>query len=216
MNRPVAFTLCLSLAPLLPLAPARAQAPRPHRVQVAAGGGFMTSGSYFTGPGDLALAADDALAGALEVAVPVHRSFAIVISGVHARPAFQLSGLPLVGSVGMHGARLWFTDAAVRGHVPLDARSPAGAAVFAQLGAGLAYYSVSAAVLGNAIDEHATNFAGAVGAGIDLPLSDRVGLQVMGKDYIASFRSVRDLESLGIEGHRTHTLLLLASARLGL
>ena len=176
----------------------------------------MTSGAYFTGPGALALSADDAFAGALEVAVPVHRSLAIVVGGAHARPAFKLSGLPLVGSVGVHGARLWFADAALRGYLPLGTRAPGGPAAFAQLGAGLAYYSVSASVLGNAIDEHATNFAGAVGAGVDLPLGDRLGLQIMAKDYIASFRSVRDLESLGIEGHRTHTLLLLASARFGI
>jgi hypothetical protein len=212
MNASLTLRVCFALAPLFSSARAAAQETRPRRLEVAAGAGFMTSGSYFTGPGALALAADNALAGALEVAVPVHRSFSIVVGGVHARPAFQLSGLPLIGSVGFHGARLWFADAALRGHLPLGAR-PDGPTAFAQLGAGLAYYSVSAAVLGNAIDEHATNFAGALGAGIDLPLTRRLGLQLMGKDYIASFRSVRDLESFGVEGQRTHTLLLLASAR---
>jgi hypothetical protein len=210
-----ALTVCVTLAPLFPASSAGAQTPQPHRLEIAAGGGFMTSGSYFTGPGALALAAGDAFAGALEVAVPVHRSFSIVVGGVHARPAFQLSGLPLIGSVGVNGARLWFADAAVRGHVPLGARAD-GPTVFAQLGAGLAYYSVDATLLGNVIDEHATNFAGALGAGVDLPLTQRFGLQVMAKDYIASFRSVRDLESFGIEGQRTHTILLLASARFGI
>jgi hypothetical protein len=215
MKGSVALTACLALAPVLPASSAGAQTPRPHQLDIAAGGGFMTSGSYFTGPGALALAAGDAFAGALEVAVPVHRSFSIVVGGVHARPAFELSGLPLIGSVGVHGVRLWFADAAVRGHVPLGARAD-GPAAFAQLGAGLAYYSVNATLVGNVIDEHATNFAGALGAGVDLPLTERFGLQIMAKDYVASFRSVRDLESFGIEGQRTHTLLLLASARLGL
>lgn len=172
----------------------------------------MTSGAYFTGPGALELAADNAPAGALEVAVPVHRSFSIVLGGVHAQPAFQLSGLPLIGSVGVDGARLWFADAALRGRFPLG-RQSGGPTAFAQLGAGLGYYAVSASVLDNAIDEHATNFAGAIAAGVDLPIGDRFGLQLMAKDFIASFRSVRDLESFGIEGHLTHTLLLLASAR---
>ena len=57
-----ALGLCLALIPLFPSARASAQEPRPHRLEVAAGGGFMTSGSYFTGPGALALAADNALA----------------------------------------------------------------------------------------------------------------------------------------------------------
>jgi hypothetical protein len=214
MNDFPAFAIGLVLA-LLPSATAGAQAPRPHRLEIAAGAGFMTSGAYFTGPGALELAADNSLAGALEVAVPVHRSFTIVVGGVHARPAFQLSGLPVIGSVGVHGARLWFADAAVRGHLPLGGQS-GGPTVFGQVGAGLAYYTVSATLLDNAIDEHATNFAGALAAGVDFPMGERVGLQLMGKDYIASFRSVRDLESLGIEGQRTHTLLLLASARFGI
>jgi len=213
MKRHLVLPVWLALAPVFPPATAAAQTPRPHRLDVAAGAGFMTSGAYFTGPSALQLAAGDALAGALEIAVPVHRTFSIVVSGMHARPAFELNGLPLIGSVGVHGARLWFADAAVRGHIPLGARSD-GPRAFAQLGAGLAYYSVNAAVLGNVIDEHATNFAGALGVGVDLPLADRLGLQLMAKDYIASFRSVRDLESLGIEGQRAHTILLLASLRL--
>src|SRR4051794_10443057 len=188
MKRSPVLALCLSLASGLPWTSVAAQTPQPSRLQVAAGGGFMTSGAYFTGPGELELAAGDAFAGALEVAVPVHRSFAIILGGVHTQPTFQLSGLPLLGSVGVHGARLWFADAAVRGHLPLRTARPGGPTAFAQLGAGLAYYAVSATVLGNAIDEHATNFAGELGGGIDLPLTERLGLQIMGKDYIASFR----------------------------
>lgn len=55
-----------------------------------------------------------------------------------------------------------------------------------------------------------------LGAGLALPLARRVGVEVMAKDYIASFKSVRDLAAYGIEGRRAHTLLLLVSARLGL
>src|SRR3954454_22166940 len=118
-----ALVICLWLAPLLPLGTAGAQTPRLHPFEVAAGAGVMTSGAYFTSPGALALSGDDALAGTLEVAVPVPRSFAIVLGGVHAQPAFQLSGRPLIGSVGVHGARLWFADVALRGRMPLGARS---------------------------------------------------------------------------------------------
>jgi hypothetical protein len=42
------------------------------------------------------------------------------------------------------------------------------------------------------------------------------GTEVLAKDYIASFKCVRDLEPLGIEGRRAHTMLPSASARLGL
>src|ERR1041385_258506 len=107
MKRHLVLPVWLALAPVFPPATAAAQTPRPPRLGVAAGAGFMTSGAYFTGPSALQLAAGDALAGALGIGVPVHRTFSIVVSGMHARPAFELSGLPLIGSVGVHGARLW-------------------------------------------------------------------------------------------------------------
>jgi hypothetical protein len=196
--------------------PAHGQRSDGWRVQLAAGGGLTTSGTYFTGPAGLELAGDDAFAGALQVSVPVHRSLAIVLAGTYAQPEFRLSGLPLVGSVGLRGAHLWFADAALRGRLPLAPGSPVAPVAFGQAGVGLAHYSVSAMVLGNPIDESATNFAGSLGAGLGLSFTERLGVEVLAKDYIASFKSVHDLEAFGIEGRRTHTLLLAVNARLAL
>src|SRR5688500_15578175 len=196
-------------------------APRPHprtaQVHVSAGGGFLTSGAYFTGPGELELASGDAFAGSLQLSVPVRPSVALVVAGAYARPEWQITGIPLVGDIGVSGARLWFADAAVRGLLPLGGGQSATTPVaFAQAGAGLAHYSLNTTVLGNAVDENATNFALALGAGVALPFTERFGLEVMAKDYIASFRSVRDLEEFGIEGRRAHTLHLTVSVRVGL
>ncbi len=182
------------------------------RVQVSAGGGFLTSGTHFTGPGALKLANDDAFAGMLQVGMPVHRSVDVILSGAHARPEWRITGVPLVGEIGISGTRLWFADAALRGLLPLGQPSITTPAAFAQAGAGLAHYSVNTSILGNVVDEDATNFAVALGAGVALPFTERFGMEVMAKDYIASFRSVRDLEQLGIEGRRAHTILLAVSA----
>ena len=186
------------------------------RVHVSAGGGFLASGAYFTGPGALELTSGDAFAGMLQVSVSVHRSFAIVIAGAHAQPEWRITGVPLVGAIGVPGARLWFADAAVRGSLPLGGPSVTTPVAFVQVGAGLAHYSLSTTVLGRPVDEDAPNFAVALGAGVALPLTERFGLEALAKDYIASFRSVRDLEQLGIEGRRAHTLLLAVSAQIGL
>jgi hypothetical protein len=205
----------LIIPPVIPRV-AHAQSDPGSRVHLAAGGGLLTSGTYFTGPAGLELAGDDAFAGALQVSVRVHRSVAVVLAGTYAEPEFRLSGLPLLGSVGLRGAHLWFADAALRGELPLASGSPIAPVAFAQAGAGLAHYSVSALLLGNAIDESATNFAGSLGAGLGLSLTERLGVEVMAKDYVASFKSVHDLAAFGIEGRRTHTLLLAVSARLAL
>ena len=202
----LALTLALLLAPATVTA----------QVQIAAGGGFLTSGAYFTGPGALELASGDAFAGLLQLSVPIHSSVALVVAGAHARPQWQITGVPLVGEIGVSGARLWFADAAVRGLLPLSRRSATTPVAFAQAGAGLAHYSLNTTVLGDAVDENATNFALALGAGVALPFAERFGLEVMAKDYIASFRSVRDLEEFGVEGRRAHTLHLAVSVRVGL
>ncbi len=87
---------------------------------------------------------------------------------------------------------------------------------FAQVGAGFAHYALRSSVLGRVVDEHATNFALGLGAGLVLPLTRRLGMEAMPKDYIVSFKSIRDLAAFGIEGQRTHSVLLLLSGRFGL
>jgi hypothetical protein len=206
----------LALALLLTPSLAHAQRNSDSRLEVAAGGSLMMSGTYFTGPASLELGGDDAFAGSLQASVPVHRSLRIVVAGSYAQPDLRLTGVPLVGSVELRGARLWFVDAALRGQLSLGAMSPTAPLVFAQVGGGLAHYTMNATVLGNAIDESATNFAGALGVGFGLSFTDRLGVEIMAKDYIASFKSVRDLAAFGIEGRWTHTFLLGVSARCSL
>ena len=184
--------------------------------QVSAGAGLLTSGAYFTGPGGLALDNSDALAAVLRVIVPVHPSFSIIAGGAYARPEWRLAGVPLVGTIAVDGASLWFADAGLRGQVPLGGQQGTGLIGFAQVGAGIAHYSLETSVLGQGVDESATNFALALGAGLGVPVTERVGLELMAQDYLVSFRSVRDLEDLGVEGRRAHTLVLSVRARLGI
>ena len=179
------------------------------------GGGFLTSGDYFTGPGVLAVANADAFAVALQADITVNRTLAVVAAIAHARVEAELTGVPVVGSVAIPGGRLWFADAAVRAYTTLG-----GAArprrIFAQAGAGVVHYALATTLLGNTVDEQATNFALALGAGLDIPITSRLSIEALAKDHIASFKSVRDLEDFGIEGRRAHTLILLLSARVGL
>ena len=207
---------CLALFLLSAPRLLEAQALPAHRVEMTAGGALLTSGAYFTGPGDLALAAGDALAGTLEVGVAVHRSLSIVFGGSYAQPEWRVSGIPLFGSVGVPGADLWLGDLALRVELPLGAPTARRPIAFLQAGPGLARYAVRGSVLGRAVDESATNFAVAVGAGLAVPFTQRFGIEALVKDYIASFRSVRDLAAFGIEGQRAHTLVIGAGARIGL
>jgi opacity protein-like surface antigen len=182
------------------------------RVQVEAGIGYLTSGDYFTGPASTTLDNGDAAAVMLQVGLRVHRSLDLVLAGAYAQPDWRLGGVPLLGSVSLPGASLWFGDAALRGRLPLS-QSVRPVSLLAQVGAGLVRYAVGTSVLGNRIDASATNFAFVLGAGVQAPLARRLGVELLAKDYIASFKSVRDLEAFGVEGQRAHTLLLSGSLR---
>jgi hypothetical protein len=188
---------------------AHAQAEWKDRVELTASAGYLNAGDYFTGPGATALDNSDAMAVALQAKIPVYRGLAVVIAATHAEPEWRLTGVPLLGAVGLGGASLWFGDAALRGSLALG-RSARPITLFGQVGAGAARYAVSASILGNPLEAHATNFAWALGAGLGVPIGRRVGVEILGKYYIASFTTVRDLEVLGVEGQRAHTLLALA------
>jgi hypothetical protein len=60
-----------------------------------------------------------------------------------------------------------------------------------------------------------TNFAYNVGAGLDVPLGPRFGLQLMAKDYIGKF-DAREATALNVNSRTTHNWALSAGVRLGL
>jgi hypothetical protein len=184
-------------------------------VHLSLGPGILTTGAYFTGPGDLELGSRTAAVGMVQAGLAVHPRLEILIAAAYARPEWELTGVPLAGTVGLSGATLWFADLGIRGWAPLGTSSGAPA-VFAQLGGGLARYALDTSVLGVAVDERATNFALVVGAGLGVPVAGRLGIELMLKDYVASFRSVRDLAAFGVEGRRAHTVVAALNARLGL
>jgi hypothetical protein len=62
----------------------------------------------------------------------------------------------------------------------------------------------------------ATNLAVSAGVGIAGRVKGRIKLHLLVKDYIASFRSVDDAASFGVEGQRAHTLGVLLGIGMGL
>jgi hypothetical protein len=60
-----------------------------------------------------------------------------------------------------------------------------------------------------------TNFAYNLGAGVDVPLGPRLGLQLMAKDYIGKF-DVREATAVPVDARTAHNWTLSAGVRLGL
>jgi hypothetical protein len=65
------------------------------------------------------------------------------------------------------------------------------------------------------VSTHATNFAYNLGAGADVAIAPRIGLQLMAKDYIGKF-DVREATAVDVEAKTAHNWTVSAGVRLGL
>jgi hypothetical protein len=204
--------LLLSSIVTIPLGTALSQSPpsSPNRVQLIPSVGYFTFGTYFTGPAGIRFSNQDGLAYGGQLAVTLWRNLALVGSVLRGSSDWSFESVPLVGRISIGGASLLFYDAGLRFSYPLGESSPVAAVGLVTAGA--IRYSVDHPLLTG----DATNFALSVGAGMAGRLWGRLTLHVLLKDYIASFRSVDQAASLGVEGQRAHTVGLLAGIGIGL
>jgi hypothetical protein len=172
--------------------------------------GYVVYGSYFSGPAGLEFSNDNGVAYGGELALHLARHFELFGSALHATSDWSFQGVPLLGSISVGGASLWFYDVGLRARLPLGTSGRIWP--FVQLGAGGIRYAVDNALL----SDHATNFAYSGGLGVTALLSQRVSIQGLVKDYLASFKSVDEGAALGIQGRRAHTVGFLIGAGIGL
>ena len=204
-NRIILLTTLL-VFPGLPLAGQQSV----QAVRLGPSAGYLTFGTYFTGPGGLRFSNDNAAAFGGELEFPVWRDLSVVGNVLHATSDWSFQEVPLIGSVTIGGASLWFFDAGLRFHFPLGrART---VLPFVEAGAGAIRYAVNNPLL----EGQATNFALVGALGVTTRIGERLRLEARVKDYFASFRSVDDAAALGVSGRRAHTVGFLVGVSLGL
>jgi len=171
--------------------------------------GYMKFGNLVSGPlGTSVRNAGAAVYGA-EATLGLTHAIALVGNVSYAQPALEI-GAPLIGGLSVGRSSVLLYDAALRLRVPVGTGglpiSP-----FVQGGAGAVRQSVD---IGPA-RTHATNVAYNVGAGADVALAPRLGLQLMVKDYIGKF-DAREATALDVKTPTTHNFAVSAGLRLGL
>jgi hypothetical protein len=201
--------LILTLSMLLVHHAAAQQSSTATRARVVPTVGYLVFGSYFSGPGNLEFSNQDGPTYGAELELTLGRRFSVIGSALHATSDWSFRGVPLLGTVAVGGASLWFYDAGLRVRFPLGATGRVSP--YVQASAGAARYAVDNVLL----SDHATNFAFSGGAGVVAQLGGRLSLQGMVKDYLASFKSVDQGVALGIEGQRAHTVAFLLGAGIG-
>jgi hypothetical protein len=201
--------LILPLTALLVQHAAAQQSGTTTRARVIPTVGYLVFGSYFSGPGDLEFSNENGPAYGGELEVTLGRRFSVIGTALHATSDWSFRGVPLLGTVPVGGASLWFYDAGLRLRFPLG--TTGRVSPYVQASAGAARYAVSNVLL----TDHATNFAFSGGVGVLAQLGGRLSLQGTVKDYLASFKSVDQGVAVGVEGRRAHTLAFLVGAGIG-
>ena len=169
--------------------------------------GYMKFGNLLSGPVGTELRSGGAAVYGGEATLGLTRSIALVGNVAYSQPNLEI-GAPLIGGVSVGRSSVLLYDAALRLRVPLTGGLPI--APFIQGGAGAVRQSFDVGPLAT----HATNFAYNVGAGADIAVAPRLGLQLMVKDYIGKF-DVREAAGVKVEGKTTHNVALSAGLRLG-
>jgi hypothetical protein len=172
--------------------------------------GHLDYGTYFTGPGGVRFSNEDGLGYGGQLSVRVWRRLSVVGTVLHGSSNWRFEEVPLVGSVTLNGASLWFFDAGPRVTIPLGSGVPVE--LIAQATVGAIHYAIDNPLF---VGE-TPNLAFGGGAGLAIHLGRRARVQALVKDYIASFRSVEDAALLGVEGQRAHTIAILLGVGVGL
>jgi hypothetical protein len=193
-----------------PLATAGAQTSRPSRwFEILPTVGHLSFGSYFTGPGGVRFNNQDGFGYGAQLGVVVWKNLSVVGSVLHSTSDWSFRSVPILGTVTVESASLWFFDLGPRLTVPLGATSPVS--LVAQAGVGAIHYSVDNPLFAGS----AANLAFSGGVGMLTRFGSRISLLALVKDYIASFRSVDDAEAFGVRGRRAHTVAMLIGLGLG-
>jgi hypothetical protein len=171
--------------------------------------GYMKFGNLISGPFGTSVRNAGAAVYGAEATLGLSRGIALVGNVAYSQPGLEI-GAPLIGGVSVGRSTVLLYDAALRLRVPVGTGglpiSP-----FVQGGAGAVRQSFDLGPLST----HATNFAYNVGAGADVAIGPRLGLQVMVKDYIGKF-DAQEATALNVDTRTTHNFAVSAGLRLGL
>lgn len=185
-------------------AAADAQAVSHRRVAITPYGGYMRFGSLVDGPLGTSLGTTGGPVIGAQLRLGLTPNVALVGHVAHASGDLQARA-PIIGGVSLGSGSAWLYDAGVQVSLPLES----GIVPFAQAGAGAMRQSFAV----GPVSTDATNFAWNVGAGADIPLGDRLGLQVMVKDYVGSF-DAEEVAGIAIDTRTTHNIAATAGIRL--
>lgn len=167
--------------------------------------GYMRFGDYLEGPLGTSLSNASAPVYGGQLGLKLAPAVSLVGNLAYSRADVQV-GVPFLGGISVGHSTMLIYDGGLQFDVP-TAGLPV--APFVQAGVGAIRYDIDQSFL----HTEATNLAGNVGVGADLPLGRSAGLRLMAKDYIGKF-DFKEASSFDLQGQTAHNWAFTAGLRL--
>jgi hypothetical protein len=188
--------------------PIAAQAPGSGTVlHISPYAGYMVFGNYLKGPMGTSLSNAPAPMFGTQVGLSLAPDISLVGNVAYATSDMKV-GIPFLGGFSVGNSSMLIYDASIEYNLGTMKQGALPLSPFVQAGVGAMKYDVSASVL----NTKATNFAGNIGAGVDLTVGKGMALRVLAKDYIGKF-NFKDATGLGISGNTAHNWAVTAGLR---
>ena len=206
MHRSLVRSLALLAVAAAPLAAQRQPTPSVSQkatiLDVTPYAGYMHFGDIINGPLGTSLKAGNAAVIGAQVGLGLAPNIGLVGNIAYGSSNLQV-GVPIIGGVDIGGtSHHLIYDADVELRMPMQSTGAAQQITpFAQLGAGAITTKFQESVLNTS----STNFAGNVGAGLDISLGHGFGARAMVKDYIGRFDAL-DNTGLPVSGKTTNNV----------
>lgn len=174
-------------------------------LQVTPYAGYMRFGDYLKGPLGTSLSNASALVYGGQLGLKLAPSISLVGNLAYSKADVRV-GVPFIGGISVGQSSLLIYDGGLQFDVPV-AGLPI--APFVQAGVGAIRYDIRQSFL----QTQATNLAGNIGVGADLPLGRTAAVRLMAKDYIGKF-DFKDATSFDVQGQTAHNWAFTAGLRL--
>jgi hypothetical protein len=174
-------------------------------LQVTPYAGYMRFGDYLQGPLGTSLSNAGAALYGGQLGLRLAPNVSLIGNVGYSKADVQVR-VPLLGGLSVGNSTVLLYDAGLQVDVPTGGLP---LVPFIQGGVGAIRYDVRQSFL----RAQATNLAGNVGVGADIPLGRTAGLRLMAKDYIGRF-DFKEATSFGVEGQTAHNWAFTAGLRL--
>jgi len=206
--RALAAEAALALAALLlALVPATLRAQRPTVARVTPYVGYLTFGDYVDGPIGTRISNESSAMYGVTLGLDVARNVSLV-GNIGYTDSNVRVGLPIIGGVNIADSKVLLYDAGLQLRLPVVG---SGFVPFVEGGAGAMRYEVRSGPLTTT----STNFAGNIGAGVDLQLTRTLGVRGAVKDYIGKF-DFREATTFDLNSRVSHNIAFTVGLTLGL